>query len=325
MSQKVFLIGGSGYIGEAVALALRRAGHKVTALVRSKEKATSLLAGEVDVVVGDVFDLKSWVPTAKGAKVLINAGADYKNFATYEKAIVDGFTEAAKGEYKDAKDIPNSAKKLLVYVSGAYSLKVTPGKVLDEDDPIETEGWIAERPKSEKTFLTSPYGHGVVVRPPKVFGGRSQHFYNYFEGALKGSVLVTGPKVVSSVLHVDDLANAFVRLLAVPVSTIAGEIIHVASHEKVSDLQIAQAFAVAAGFKGSIATDESKAHPLFDRSHFISSEKAYRLLGWRATHSIIDDAAQIFASWQARPSTAVPVAKQAADILAKPAAKPAEK
>lgn len=35
---RVFVTGGSGYIGHAVVAALRRAGHDVTALVRSPEK-----------------------------------------------------------------------------------------------------------------------------------------------------------------------------------------------------------------------------------------------------------------------------------------------
>ncbi|HET7784428.1 MAG TPA: NAD-dependent epimerase/dehydratase family protein, partial [Myxococcales bacterium] len=35
---KVFLTGGSGYIGSAVALALKKAGHDVLALVRSEAK-----------------------------------------------------------------------------------------------------------------------------------------------------------------------------------------------------------------------------------------------------------------------------------------------
>jgi len=278
---------------------VRRAGHNVTALVRSKDKARALLGGEVNVVVGDVYDTKSWVPAAKHAKVIINAGADYQQFARYEKTIIDGFTEAAKGDYKDVKDIPHSAKKLLVYLSGTFALKVTnTPNPKTEDDAVETEGFLAPRPLTEKTVIALPFAHGVVIRPPKVFGGRAQNFFHWFEGAVKGSVVVTAPKNIGSVIHVDDVANAFVRLLAVPVSTIAGEIIHIASDEHVTDLQIAQAYSAAAGFKGTITIDESKAHPLFDRTHVVSTEKAYRLLGFRTSRSIIESAPQLFAAWQ---------------------------
>jgi nucleoside-diphosphate-sugar epimerase len=40
---EVFLTGATGYIGSAVAEALKKAGHKVTGLARTEEKASGLI------------------------------------------------------------------------------------------------------------------------------------------------------------------------------------------------------------------------------------------------------------------------------------------
>src|SRR5947208_14244464 len=53
---RVFLTGATGFIGGAVARALRDRGEDVRALVRSRERATDLESIGVDLAVGDVID-----------------------------------------------------------------------------------------------------------------------------------------------------------------------------------------------------------------------------------------------------------------------------
>ncbi|MER3424621.1 MAG: hypothetical protein C4293_16785, partial [Nitrospiraceae bacterium] len=56
---KVFLTGGTGYIGRAVAAALKRAGHEVTSLARSEEAARKLAAQGIRAYKGDLLDVES--------------------------------------------------------------------------------------------------------------------------------------------------------------------------------------------------------------------------------------------------------------------------
>src|SRR4051812_50074386 len=51
---KVFLTGGSGYIGSTVALALKKAGHDVLALVRDEAKGQALKAAGGKLGKGDL-------------------------------------------------------------------------------------------------------------------------------------------------------------------------------------------------------------------------------------------------------------------------------
>ena len=60
---RVFMTGGTGYIGSAVAAALRRGGHDVTALARPSADPRPLLDLGVAIVAGDLASLPSLVET----------------------------------------------------------------------------------------------------------------------------------------------------------------------------------------------------------------------------------------------------------------------
>jgi uncharacterized protein YbjT (DUF2867 family) len=53
---RIFLTGATGYIGSAVLDSLMRAGHQVTALVRSADAGARLRARGVTPVVGDLAE-----------------------------------------------------------------------------------------------------------------------------------------------------------------------------------------------------------------------------------------------------------------------------
>ncbi len=53
---KVFLTGGTGYLGQRLAAALVDAGHELACLSRSRERAAPLRALGADVVIGDITD-----------------------------------------------------------------------------------------------------------------------------------------------------------------------------------------------------------------------------------------------------------------------------
>src|SRR5258708_12498512 len=74
---KVFLTGGSGYIGSAVALALKKAGHDVLALVRDEAKAQALKSAGVKLVKGDLGNPAGYAGAAWGRAAFVNLAQDY--------------------------------------------------------------------------------------------------------------------------------------------------------------------------------------------------------------------------------------------------------
>ena len=74
---KVFLTGGSGYIGSTVALALKKAGHDVLALVRSEAKGETLKKAGVKLAVGDLGNPAGYAGGAWGRAAFVNLAQDY--------------------------------------------------------------------------------------------------------------------------------------------------------------------------------------------------------------------------------------------------------
>ncbi len=62
---RVFVTGATGFVGFAVATALRRAGHDVYGLTRATAKAPQLARQEIRPVIGDIGDPKSYADTAE--------------------------------------------------------------------------------------------------------------------------------------------------------------------------------------------------------------------------------------------------------------------
>lgn len=81
---KIFITGGSGYIGSAVIPLLTDAGHSVLALARSQESAAKLAANKnVEVVEGDLTDIDVLKSAASKSDAVIHLGFihDFNNFA----------------------------------------------------------------------------------------------------------------------------------------------------------------------------------------------------------------------------------------------------
>ena len=76
---KIFCTGASGYIGGSVTAHLIAAGHQVTGLVRSPEKAEAVRARGIQPLLGTLDDGEILARAARAADIVINAAsADHK-------------------------------------------------------------------------------------------------------------------------------------------------------------------------------------------------------------------------------------------------------
>ena len=72
---RVFLTGGTGYLGGRVARALLDAGHEVVALTRSPERAASLLGCGASLVEGELGQPGDWTEGLTGADAVVHTAA----------------------------------------------------------------------------------------------------------------------------------------------------------------------------------------------------------------------------------------------------------
>jgi dihydroflavonol-4-reductase len=218
---KVFVTGGTGFIGGTVVRQLHERGDEVVCLVRSPEKATALTALGAQIVKGDLSDGEAMRNGMEGCDAVVHAAAMYKvgipakQHPAMWEATVAG-TESAMHAALDAK-VPK-----VVHVSTCGTFGNTHRKVVDEsyrhpgkeftsyyeETKLEAQR-IVERMVAE---LSLP---AVIVQPGGVYGPDDPSqvadlLKEFFAGKL---VLMPFPEFGICLSHVDDIAGGI--LLAV--------------------------------------------------------------------------------------------------------------
>jgi len=290
---KVFLTGGSGYIGSAVALALKKAGHDVLALVRSEAKGEALKKAGVKLAVGELGNPAGYAGAAWGRAAFVHVAQDW----------------SAQGPELDRRTI-SSARDLLrgqvgatfIYTSGCWVQGPTDG-VADESTPAKPARAVSWRPAHEQAALEMARDgiRSVVVRPGIVYGGARGGIPAMFFGtALKhGAAQTVGAGENHwPLVHIDDLAELYVRLVE---RAPAGSVYYAADASRLTQRDIAEAAARAAGKDGMIEPQQPDGSPYQEAltlDQQISSEKARNDLDWRPRHeSFVGEAAHFFALW----------------------------
>jgi nucleoside-diphosphate-sugar epimerase len=141
---KIFLTGATGYLGSAIAAALIRARHDVTALVRSPTSAARVLSYGIHPHHGDLRDAASYRDAALAADAIVHAGVE----GGADRMDVDRtFVDAVAGP-------------TLIYTSVLFVL----GNVDEADESAPASGARAEH---ERIVLAAG---GAVIRPGMIWG-----------------------------------------------------------------------------------------------------------------------------------------------------------
>ena len=136
---RVFLTGGSGYIGSAVLDSLVRAGHHVDALVRNREKAADVQVRGAHPVIGDLATARHLAAVAAAADGAIHAAMDDSPRgpgARRAGARHASFDASAPGRRA-------AAGRFFIYTSGVWVLGAgaDAGRRGRSAQPIEKSAW----------------------------------------------------------------------------------------------------------------------------------------------------------------------------------------
>jgi nucleoside-diphosphate-sugar epimerase len=226
---RIFLTGATSLIGAAVAPALAKAGHHVTAILPAKRAVPARLREQgIDVLTGELADVGANRGALEGYDALVHCARDTSpRGAEIDRQLIDTcrdvFWRAGAG--------------LFVYASNAWVIGPTPGAV-DESTPLNPPEIERDRPQTEQAILESQGGgvRAIVVRPGLVYGGDSGIVSDMLRDAANGIVRVVGSGDNHwPLIYRDDLVDLFVRLVAHP--DIAG-VVHATdgSDDTVNDL-----------------------------------------------------------------------------------------
>jgi len=157
---KVFCTGASGYIGGSVAAHLVAAGHQVTGLVRTREKADAVRARGIQPLLGTLDDGEHLAQAANAADIVVNAAsADHK-----------GAVAALLGALA-------GSGKLFVHTSGSSIVGTRAGgrrsdAIFDEGSPINPSPARAARVALNDLILSyrDKGCRPVIVCPSLIYG-----------------------------------------------------------------------------------------------------------------------------------------------------------
>jgi nucleoside-diphosphate-sugar epimerase len=118
---RIFLTGGTGYVGGAILDALLRSGHDVTALVRNNEKARSVAKRGGHPVVGNLAEPESFRGAAEAQDGYIHAAYDARSGRgpAIDQAALETIVAAAKRPRTAGSNA--TAKRFIIYTSGCGS------------------------------------------------------------------------------------------------------------------------------------------------------------------------------------------------------------
>jgi len=180
---RIFLTGGTGYVGKAILDALIRGGHHVDALVRTTDAAADVQKRGAHPVLGDLLQAATWRDAAAAANGIVHAATEYgPRVRTVDQAALDVIG-----------GLPPREGRFIIYTSGNYVLGPAP-VVVDETAPVNPPDSVAWRRAHEARVLdlASNGIRAIVVRPGIVYGGRRGIVGDLLKEASNGLIRVVG-------------------------------------------------------------------------------------------------------------------------------------
>ncbi len=273
------MTGATGYIGSAVAAALRIRGHEVAALVRPDADSRRLRDLGVFLLTGDLESLPSLREQLEGYDTFVHTAQSSKDTVAADRAAIDTFT-TLPGHF--------------IFTSGVWVLGNTRGA--DEGSPVNPLPLVSWRPAHEELVLGSG---GAVLRPGCVYGGRQSLFAAWFAAAEQGQPLqITGDGSNRwALVNLHDLCDLYVRA----VEQRATKVLHGIDDTSATLNQCAAALSENVEHV-PLDVARAKLGPLADAlavDQTIDSRETRAKLGWQPKRTFLDSIEDQWREWRA--------------------------
>jgi len=217
---KIFLTGGTGFIGGEVARQLRERGDEVVCLVRSPGKAARLTELGCELVGGDLGDGDAIRAGTEGCDAVVHAAAMYEVGipARQRPAMWEANVAGTERVLRAASD---AGVAKLVYVSTVGAFGNTHRQVVDEsyEHPGKEFTSYYEETKLEAHKVAKRMIEdglpGVIVQPGGVYGpGDTSQVADLLEQFFAGRLpLLPFPELGICLTHVEDIAGGILLAL----------------------------------------------------------------------------------------------------------------
>jgi nucleoside-diphosphate-sugar epimerase len=218
---KVFLTGGTGFIGSRVARRLRGRGDEVVALVRSPGKAAALTESGCETIAGSLADEATLRGAIEGCDAVIHGAAIYEvGIPASERGPM--YEANVQGTERVLRCALEAGVAKVVYVSTIAAFGNTHGKVVDETYEHPGTGFTSYYEETKfrahqiaRRLIDEEGLPGVLVQPGAVYGPDDHSqvgnlISQYMAGKLP---LIPFPDLGINLVHVDDVAAGILLAL----------------------------------------------------------------------------------------------------------------
>jgi len=311
--KRILVTGGAGFISSSfVRHLLTTTPYDVVSLdaltyAGNVDNLSDVMGHErLSFVHGDIRDRALVADIVRDVDVIINAAAE----SHVEKSIVDGAREFVTTNVEGTQVLLDAIREApverFVLISSSEVYGTAESAPMDEEHPLNPRSPYAATKAGADRLAYSYYVTYelpiVIVRPFNNYGPY-QHpekvVPRFITQALADLPLtVHGDGHASrDWLYVEDHAEAIDAVLAADLGDVAGEVLNVATGVDISVSQIADVVLDQLGKPASLKVHLPERPGQVDR-HIGSTEKAERLLGWRARTSFEDGLARTIAWYQ---------------------------
>jgi dTDP-glucose 4,6-dehydratase len=299
--RRVLVTGGAGFISSAfIRHLLRATPYEVVSLdaltyagnlenlrdVRSHER--------LSFVHGDIRDEELVRSVVAGIDVIVNAAAE----SHVEKSIAEGASEFVATNVEGTRVLLDAIREVpverFILISSSEVYGTAEAAPMDEDHPLNPRSpYAATKAGADRLAYSycATYGLPIVIVRPFNNYGPHQHpekvIPRFVLQALADEPLtVHGDGTATrDWLYVEDDAEAIQAVIEADLDLVAGEVINVATGVDVSVSEIADLVLELTG-KPTSLKEHVEERPGQVHRHIGSTDKAERLLGWRAETSL---------------------------------------
>ena len=215
---KIFLTGGTGFIGSHTAWRLMQAGHKLHCLVRDTSDTRSLQEWGAHLVQGTVHDLAALQEGMQGCEVLIHLANVY-TFWEPDMSVLPRVNVEGTSTVMQAAAAVGVRRVIDVSTVAVYGLPDE--KPFNEETPHAaqlTTLYACTKREAEKIVRQTVAEHGmelVVLQPGAVIGaGDTRATGQYLSELLHGRLpLMSFSETQMNFIHVEDVCDAVERCL----------------------------------------------------------------------------------------------------------------
>lgn len=196
---KVFVLGGSGFIGTAVVRELVAHGHEVAALARSETSSDRLAKAGCTVLRGDIRTPRDWLDKLAAPEAIVHMADTFDDdMATVDRHLMESLLDHLNGQV---------ARTRFLYTGGCW-LYGENDAITEESafDPLQGFAWMTQRDR----LLANASVEAIIVHPAMVYdlAGDYGVLTMFADAAQAGGPMhvIGGEAVRWPLVHRDDLA-----------------------------------------------------------------------------------------------------------------------